>query len=56
MGHIFDTVFVIFVGIIFVTFVGTLSLAFIISLHIITEVSAIFFKYFPFSQIHVLGF
>ena len=50
------TVLVRFVGVVFVTFVDALFLAFIISSQTLTEVSAIFYKYLPFSQIHVLGF
>ena len=54
--HLFDIVFVIFVGIVFVTFADTLFVAFIISLHTTMEEAAILFKSLPFSQIHVLGF
>ena len=51
-----DIVFVIFAGIVFVTFVDTLSVTFIILSHTIAEVSAMFFKYLPFSQVYVLRF
>ena len=37
----------------FASVANTLSVAFIISLHILTKVSGILFKYLPFSQIHV---
>ena len=46
---IIETVLVRFVGIECVTFVHTLSVAFIILSLVITEVSAITFKYLPFS-------
>ena len=49
-------VFVFFVAIVFVFFVDKITIAIIISSHSITEVSAIFFKNFLFSQIHLLGF
>ena len=48
-----DAEFVIFVGIAFVSVANTLSVAFIISLHTLTKVSEILFKYLPFSPIHV---
>ena len=45
-----------FVAIVFVSFVDTVSITDIISSHAITEVSAILFKDFLFSQTHMLGF
>ena len=51
-----EAVVVTFVFILFVIFVDTISITVIFSSHLITEVSAILFKYLLLSQIHVLGF
>ena len=48
--------FVKFGAIVFVIFVDKISIADITLSHMITEVSAIFFKYLLFPQIYVLGF
>ena len=45
-----------FVAIVFAIFVDTISKTDIISSHVITEVSAILFKYLLFSKTHELGF
>ena len=49
-------IFVKFGAIVFVIFVDKISVTDIILSHMITEVSATFFKYLLFPQIHVLGF
>ena len=51
-----EEVFLTFVAIVFVIYVVTISITDIISSHVITEISAILFRYLPFSQIRVLEF
>ena len=45
-----------FVFIVFVIFVDTFSITDVILSHVITEVSAILFKYLLFSQMQMLGY
>ena len=45
-----------FVAIVFVFFVDKVSIPITIPSHLVTEVSAILFKYLLLSQMHVLGF
>ena len=55
-SKLINTVHMTFADIVFATLVGTLTEPFIISLHTMTELPIILFKYLIFSDIHVLGF
>ena len=51
-----DNFFVTFVAIVFVIFVNTISIRYTILSYLITEVSAILFKYLLSAKLHVLRF
>ena len=56
LRQVIEAVLVTFVVIVFVFFIDKLFITIIISSHFVNEVSATPFKYFLFSQIHVIGF